>query len=430
MLVFYFLIFIMPLSKHHLWGAIAGDLTGIKYIGLVCLPYAFFHLTQVRTMPPFFASWQARLFLAFYCITFLSYLAMGHGIWYLSHWLSYSSFLMFFFITLAVVDTVSRVRWVVLSAIGSIALASAYVVRDWQVTHNLYADYRPGWIVGDPNYFTVDALLFTPVALLLLQQKQPRWQRLYCLGCLAITLAAVLFSASRGGFLGLVAACIFFLLKSEQRVRNFILVCMTIAVLSLPMQISPVQRLLHPTHSDDDAQQTRLAVWSGGLKMIEDHPIFGVGLDNYRIATQNYVNYGDIPAGETGTRVAHNSYLEIAAEMGLPALFIFLGILVSSFRTLGRVYRAAMSSGDEFLRRVALGMQAGILGAAVALVFVSGEYQKMFWFSIFISACLPQLVHSESTEAAVTVPRSSSEGHPIAANRPPVAAEVSSGRNF
>lgn len=430
MVVFYFLIFIMPLSKHRWWGAIAGDLTGIKYIGMVCLPYALIHLAQRRTMPSFVASWQSRFFLGLCSIAILSYVVTGRGIWYLSHWLTYASFLIFFFITLAVVDSLSRVRWVVLSAIGSIGLASAYVVRDWQVYHNMYSDYRPGWIVGDPNYFTVDALLFTPVALLLLQQKQPRWQRLYCLGCLAITLAALLFSASRGGFIGLVAGCLLFLLRSRQRVRNSILVFATIAVLSLPMQISPVQRLLHPTRSDQDAQQTRLAVWSGGLKMIADHPIFGVGLDNYRIATPTYVDFTKIPVGESGFRVAHNSYLEIAAELGLPALLVFVGILVSTFRSLGRVYRAAMSSGDEFLRRVALGMQAGILGAAVAMIFVSGQYQKMFWFSIFISACLPQLVRSESTEVVTAVPRSPSEGRPISANRGPVTVGVSSDRNF
>ena len=429
MIFYYFLIFIMPLSKHHWWGAIAGDFTGIKYIGMVCLPYALFHLAHRGVMPSFLRSWQARLFLVFYAMTFVSYLSTPHGIWYLSHWLTYSSLLVFFFITLAVVDSLSRVRWVVLSAVGSIGLASAYVVRDWQVYHNIAADYRPGWIVGDPNYFTVDALLFTPVALLLLQQKEPRWQRLFCLGSLAITLAAVLFSASRGGFLGLVAACLFFLLKSRQRVRNFILVALTIAVLSLPMQISPMQRILHPTHSDEDAQHVRLAVWSGGLKMIEDHPIFGVGLDRYQVSTRTYVDFSKIPVGETGVRVAHNSYLEIAAELGLPALLVFLGILVSSFRSLGQAHRAAQSSGDEFLQRVTLGMQAGLLGAAVALIFVSGEYQKMFWFSIFISACLPQLVRSGSTEAATAVPWRAIQSRHITANRRPVPVGFSSGRN-
>ncbi len=332
MILFYFFIFIMPLSRHRLWGAMAGDLTGIKYIGLVCLPYALFHLGQRRGAPSFFSSWQARFFLALYLLATLSYVITHRTILSYSHFLSYTSFLVFFFITLVLVDSRSRLRWVVLSGIGSIALASAYVVRDWQVYHNMYADYRPGWVVGDPNYFTVDALLFLPVALLLLQQRQPRWQRWFCFG------------------------------------------------------------------------------WSGGLKMIEGHPFFGVGLDGYKSEVAKYVDPAKVPVGETVNRIAHNSYMEIAAEMGLPALLIFVGILVSSLRSLERVRRITEKSGDEFLRRVALGLQAGILGAAVALFFVSGEYQKMFWFAIFISACLPPLTRLKSANAAAAAVVSARSG--------------------
>jgi O-antigen ligase len=428
MILFYFLIFVMPLERHHFWGAIAGDLTGIKYVGLICLPYAFFHLLQRRTVPSFLATSQVRLFIMLYFIASCSFIVLGRNTWNFSHWLSYTSFLVFFFTTLSIVDSVSRLRWVVLSGIGSIAVASAYVIRDWQVYHNLYADYRPGYIVGDPNYFTVDALLFLPVALLLLQQKQPRWQRLFCLGCLAITLAAVLFCASRGGFLGLVTACLYFLLKSRHRVRNLLLVCATLGVLSLPMQISPVQRLLHPTRSDDDAQGTRLALWSGGLKMIATHPFFGVGLDNYPREVPKYIDSAKVPVGERVNRVAHNSYMEIAAEMGLPALLIFVGIVIASILSLGRVRLVSIEAGDEFLARVALGLQAGILGASVALFFVSGEFQKMFWLAISISASLPPLVRRELVRVHhndVTASHSVWSSTPAFLNRADVATRES-----
>jgi O-antigen ligase len=406
MILFYFLIFVLPLSQHHIWAQFVGDLTGIKYIGIVCVPYAIFHLAQRKTLPRFLASWQARFFFVLYIFVSFSFLVLSQSSLNSSHWVSYTSFLAFFFITASVVDTRSRMRWVVLSGIGSIGLASVYVLRDWQLYHNLYAGYRPGWVVGDPNYFTVNALLFMPVALLLLQQKQPGWQRLFCLGCLILTSAAVALSASRGGFLGLVASCLYFLLKSRHRGRNFALVCAGLAVLALPLQISPVQRLFHPTQSDEDAQQIRLALWDGGLKMVAAHPFFGVGLDDYPREITKYVDPAKVPKYETVRRVAHNSYMEIAAEMGVPALFIFLGIIISSVFSLERVRRVALKSNDEFLGRVALGMQAGILGASVALFFVSGEYQKIFWMAIFLTTCLPAMVRSKSTEvsAAVSAP--------------------------
>jgi len=430
MILFYFLIFVLPLSQHHIWSQFVGDLTGIKYIGIVCLPYAVIHLAQRRSVPQFLVTWQARLFVVLYLWATLSYLVFGRTVIYLSHWLTYTSFLAFFFIIASTVDSLTRLRWVVLSGIGSIGLASAYVLRDWQTHRGLYADYRPGYVVGDPNYFTVNALLFMPVALLLLQQRRLRWQRLFCLGCLALTLTAVVFSASRGGFLGLVASCLYFLLKSRHRVRNLVLAGATLTVLSLALQISPMQRLLHPTQSDQDAQQIRLALWGGGLKMIAAHPFFGVGLDNYPQEITKYADPAKVPKYEYVRRVAHNSYMEIASELGLPALVIFLGIVISSVFSLERVRRAALKSNDEFLGRVALGLQPGILGTSVALFFVSGEYQKMFWMAIFLTTCLPALVRSKSIQVSATVPGSQKSDYALTADPRSVVAAGLAGRNF
>ena len=428
MIVYYFLIFILPLSRHRIWGAMTGDITGIKYIGAICLPYAIFHLSRRRTMPAFLASWQVRFFLLLYLMVTVSYLLFSHMVIYFSHWLTYTSFIMFLFITMVVVDSLPRVRWSVLSGIGSIGLASAYVVRDWQLYHNISYDYRPGYVVGDPNYFTVDALLFLPVALLLLQQRKPRWQWWFCLGCLAMTLAAVLFSASRGGFIGLVAACLYFLARSRQRIRNLILAVLAIGVLSLPMNISPVGRLLHPTQSDEFAKEIRLVVWSGGLELVEQHPIFGVGLDNFRMEVGKHVDLSKVPVGETVQRVAHNSYLEIAAELGLPALLLFLGIIIGSIFSLEQSRRAALASGDEFLQRVTMGLQAGLIGAGVALFFVSGEYQKMFWLTVFISAALPAMARSEQPAAAVAA-SARPYGYAGAPKQQPALAGLAAGKS-
>ncbi len=178
--IFYFLILVMPLSQHRIWAQFVGDLTGIKYIGIVCLPYAIFHLAQRRSVPQFFGTWQACLF----------------GVLYL-----WASFFVLFFITMAVVDTLSRLRWLLLTASASLALASLYVLRDWQTFHALYRDYRPGFVVGDPNYFTVSVLLFIPTTFLMTQQSRPRWQRWFCLGCFVITLFGIMVSASRIRFL-------------------------------------------------------------------------------------------------------------------------------------------------------------------------------------------------------------------------------------
>jgi len=108
-------------------------------------------------------------------------------------------------------------------------------------------------------------------------------------------------------------------------------------------------------------------------------------------------------------RIAHNAYVEIGAELGLPGLFVFLGILFFSYRTLGRVRVRAFRAKQPFIWQTALGLQAGLVGAAVAIFFVSGQYQKLLWLAIFLSMCMPEVLRlsllapSPSEEADVTV---------------------------
>ena len=90
--------------------------------------------------------------------------------------------------------------------------------------------------------------------------------------------------------------------------------------------------------------------------------------------------------------------------MGLPALFVFLGILISSYLTLGRVRARAFRAKQPFVWQTALGLQAGLLGSAVAIFFVSGQYQKLLWLAIFLSMCMPAIARlSQDFESQATI---------------------------
>lgn len=396
MMLFYLLVGVMPLSQHHIWGAMVGEATVFKYLGAFCVLYAVIHLATRRNFPPFFATWQARLFVVFFLIATTSYLA--HYIpkpWESSPFLSYVSFLLLLFVTLTVVDSPRRLRWVLLVAIGSVAFASLYMIREWQKAYPVHGfSYRPGWVVGDPNYFTISALLTLPLAFYMMLERRSLWERWFCLGCLIVTLVAVTLGASRGGFLGLVAAFLFVVWRSRRRPRNLALVSASLLALSFASPVSPVKRLLHPARSDVEAEESRLVAWHAGLCMIRAHPFTGIGLGNFKILMPLY--------GGPGAKVdsiAHNAYVEIAAEMGIPALLIFLAMLYFSHRTLQQVSRRQQVSGRKLLRQAAFGIQGGLLGSAVALFFVSGQYQKLLWLMVFLSMCLPGLLPLKASRA-------------------------------
>jgi putative inorganic carbon (hco3(-)) transporter len=395
MTLFYILIFLMPLENHPLWSQKVAGLTLFKYMGLACFLYAVFHLVERQAPPAFFRIWPSRSFLVLVAIASLSYFTKSLTALGFDPLMSYVSFLLLFFITLSVVDSLNRLHCVLMAYIGSVALASLYVIREWQKSG--FGESRPGWIVGDANGFGVIASLCLPLVFCLMLERRRMWERLFYAGSLFVTVVGVIASASRGGFLGLLAGVLCVVLKSRRRVRNLILASITILPASLLLPSSPVRRLLHPSWTDILAVNSRTAAWKGGMAMIVSHPLLGVGLGNFKLLVMQYEN------GEFMVQtVAHNTYLEIAAELGIPALVIFLTLFLSSYLCLEKVRRQAVKSRIRFLEVAARGIECGLVGYLVSGFFVSSEHEKGFWLLIFVSMCLPRLVKSAAQKQKMT----------------------------
>jgi O-antigen ligase len=389
MILVYFLVSLFPLAKHPLWHDRFGEMTVIKYVGLACLAYALFYLTVRPHSARYFATVHSRLFVAFYLLTVISYLSHGPTFSLVNNpFLSYLSFLLFFFIALTVVDSLHRVRLTILVAIGSVAWASIYVIREWQ---KYGGTIRPGWIVGDANYFTASALLCLPLAYCFIVLRRPPLERFFCLASIGLTLVAVTLGASRGGFLGLVAAAFFVLCRGPQPLRRFVILSAATLTLTLILPVSPIHRLLAPSVTDEHSADSRITVWTAGTRMVVAHPFAGIGLGNFKDALTSYLERGGpLPDGRA-SHIAHNTYLEIAAELGLPGLFLFVAMLAAALASLETVQRNATQTGQTLVRGTALGLQGGLLAFAVSALFVSLQYQKLFWLMLFLSMCLPRL---------------------------------------
>jgi O-antigen ligase len=303
-----------------------------------------------------------------------------------SPWLSYISFPLFFFITLTLVDSLRRLRTVLLVAVGSVGFASAHVVREWQ-KYGGFGTYRPGYVTGDANYYSLSALLCVPIAFYLMGSRQRPWERWFCGGCLALTMLGLTAAASRGALLGLLAAMVFACVVSRRRAQMLKLAFGVVLPLLMFSPSSPLSRLLHPDHSDQESSDTRLALWQAGLRMVRAHPVTGVGLGNFKWVVQRY----DAP-GESLGNIAHNTYVEVAAEMGLPGFVLWIGLLASTWRALTRVRRQTRDvPAADLVHRAALALQAGLVGFLVATFFVSATQQKLFWLVVFLVMCLPAL---------------------------------------
>jgi len=386
MILFYFLVSVMPFLDPPLVHYLTGDAT-FKLLGTLCALYAAFYVSRRKVFPAYFATWQSRLIVLFYLIAALSFLTKSRQTIGESPLASCTCFLVLLFVTVSIVDSLQRLRWVLLSAAAAVGFGSIWVIREWITFRNVYPDFRPGWSVGDSNYFATSAVLCLPFMFLhILSGEVVRWEKRLYTGALLITLVAITLCASRGGFLGLMAALLVFVWRSRRRLRNLMIISLLLLVPTLALPNSPVRRLLQPTRSDRESSENRIAAWKAAKRMIAAHPVAGVGLGNFKELMPTYTD----PGVRTDT-IGHNAYLEVAAEMGIPQLVIFLGILFFSYRSFERTRRKVQHSGAKLLYEAALGLEAGLVGYAVGAVTISAEYQKLFWLVLCLSMCLPAL---------------------------------------
>ncbi|MDI6642008.1 MAG: O-antigen ligase family protein, partial [Elusimicrobiota bacterium] len=79
----------------------------------------------------------------------------------------------------------------------------------------------------------------------------------------------------------------------------------------------------------------RLKLWSSAIRMTQDYPIYGVGLGNYGrfFPRYNFPVSEEVIRFSRYTDFAHNEYLQIASELGLPALFFLLLLIWNVLKT-------------------------------------------------------------------------------------------------
>lgn len=148
-----------------------------------------------------------------------------------------------------------------------------------------------------------------------------------------IIFLADLLTFSRGGAIGLLAGSLAYLALSNPDIfsskKNRLRFAIFSGVLLLVFLSPPVlNRFLTSFSFSDTSSTERIALWKEAAQVISQSPILGVGLGSY-LATARPLFTPETPF------YAHNLYLDIATEIGLVGLVLFLTLfswsLVNAF---------------------------------------------------------------------------------------------------
>lgn len=228
----------------------------------------------------------------------------------------------------------------------------------------------------------------------------PPWRR--ALGAVAagVAIAGLLLTQSRGGFLGVAAGLLIFISWRPMR-RLAVAGLIVLAMLSFTA-INPLGTFLSETAigeriesiTSGTAAKTdpRIPVYTATLKIIEDHPLFGVGTNDYQSAAKEY----GIMTNATALTHAHNVPLTVAAERGLLG---FAALLYFAFM-LGRVLLKEFARATGEKRGLVVTLMAIFVGFAThSLVDYPFSYSVLLGELFVLAGCAVVLSRKEPETA-------------------------------
>ncbi len=206
---------------------------------------------------------------------------------------------------------------------------------------------------------------------------------------LAIMAAALVRSLTRSAWVGLLLALVVLLALRAPRYLAAVPAAGMLLVLLAPVPV--VERMTSVFDVRGDSNYDRLCMAEAGLLMISEKPLFGLGPEMVR---QRYPIYHHPSAPRGSTPHLHNTFLQIGAENGLPALLAYLWLMGGTAMLAFRRFRSegGWSGGRADLY---VGVVLVLLGFNLAGLFEDNwadtEVQRLVLFVLAIPHCLPAL---------------------------------------
>ena len=276
-----------------------------------------------------------------------------------------------------------------------------------------YVPQRLNGVFGETDWTLGIALpILVPFLLLALRSKP-----LLMIAAFIASAIVIIMAGSRGGLIGYGLVCGLILLY-EARQRTIPLwkvgmVSVIVASLGLAavFQHQDVRARLDQTlllFSGDEtlidrALSNRLTLWKTAARMIEAHPINGVGVRAFRYAYPEYAQPGDLMVNPdkqtgqiTGAAYAHQIVLEVLSEAGIIGL---IGLLIF-YAALIRAWLRAETHAKKIALPFALAALAWLFPINTHTAFYSSQWSQLVW--LLLALYCASLLRGQARAAVTT----------------------------
>lgn len=247
-----------------------------------------------------------------------------------------------------------------------------------------------GGMFQNANDLATAINILVPLALALAMTSKGMIRVMYYT-CAAMMAAGVFATFSRGGFLGFGAliTVVFWKLRLRHRVLPVAAALLVILMLLLIIPGGPGSKLSQKMMEHKDKTESvddRVEVLTRGINVVSAHPVIGVGMGNFYLYSRHDLK-------------AHNSYLEILAELGVIGFAAYITLLIAPLRSLKKLELETCKADEpEVIERfyLSLGLHASIASYVVCSAFSSIQYHWFVYYPMAFAIAL-RGIHANST---------------------------------
>lgn len=246
--------------------------------------------------------------------------------------------------------------------------------------------------MSDPNDLAFFLLAALPFALV--RARRASGLAGFFALCAAVLVVAVFATLSRGAIVGLVAMVVVALALGSVRIGTALAVG-AIAAIAIALLWSThagvvSTSIAEKSHVATQNVESRLTTWQIAADMTATDPLLGQGPGGFASKAQRFA-----PADAPVVRqtVAHQMYLDVSAEVGLPALAAFLAAVGYALRGALRARRTPSA------RPLAEAVVIALAGTLTAACFLSEQFYLPIWMLIALGVAL-EVSNGAGTQAA------------------------------
>ena len=293
---------------------------------------------------------------------------------------------MMFIVMVNVVRTEGRLRLMFWLALAVSITTSFAAINDYRTGNLLLGGERIKGAIGglfeNPNDLALHLVTIIPLTVGLFLYRSGGFKKIIYGIAVALMVLAVICTFSRAGFLGLIASAVVLALKFGRKNRPAVIIISCILVFAF-LIFAPAEyggRLASIMGGDvTGSAGARQDLFWRSLLVALRYPLFGVGIGNFHFKSIQ-------------EQVSHNSYTQVAAEMGMAALVFYVMLMLTPLKNLRRIENETRGHKDQArFYYLAVGLQASLIGYMVSSFFASVAFLWYLYYLVGYAVCLGRL---------------------------------------